>query len=102
MRRGIKLSPSAEAQARDLIKSGYADGFTELVVRLIRDEFDRRGLKLNPANVTLNETGPEPTAEEIAGTAATEAAERIYYGGAKRRRRRADAGSVKNPPPGPS
>lgn len=43
-RKNISLSHSAQAQADELIRMHVADGLSELITRLIRDEYDRRGL----------------------------------------------------------
>jgi hypothetical protein len=42
MRKNISLSDSVDSMAQELIKSGVADGLSDLCARLIRDEWDRR------------------------------------------------------------
>ena len=41
-RKNIHLSDSVEARANELIKSGVADGLSDLIARLIREEWERR------------------------------------------------------------
>jgi len=42
MRKNVHLSDSVEAKAGDLIKEGVGDGLSDLIARLIREEWDRR------------------------------------------------------------
>ncbi len=66
-RKNISLSDSVERKAEELIKSEVGDGLSDLVARLIREEWDRRN---STAPTVLRETEPAtpPTATPVTYT----------------------------------